>query len=68
MNRFEGRGALITGSTKGIDRAIAEAFMDEGAKVGVLDIDEDAGEALSYKKGLLYIKGDAGWPHDQAYG
>lgn len=33
MNRFDGRKVLITGGTRGIGRAAAEAFLTEGAQV-----------------------------------
>ncbi len=41
---FEGKVALITGSGKGIGRAIAGRFVDEGAAVCINDIDLDAAE------------------------
>jgi 3-oxoacyl-[acyl-carrier protein] reductase len=50
MARLEGRVALITGAARGIGRATAAAFADEGARVVVADRDlaaaEQAGEEL----------------------
>jgi D-sorbitol dehydrogenase (acceptor) len=41
MNRLGEKTALITGAARGIGRAFAEAYVREGARVAVADIDID---------------------------
>lgn len=47
--KLEGKVAIITGSTKGIGTAIAEAFVQEGAKVVVVGTNEARGNAVAEK-------------------
>ena len=36
--RFEGRGVIVTGGSRGIGRGIVDAFLDEGARVLATDV------------------------------
>ncbi|NWD89688.1 SDR family NAD(P)-dependent oxidoreductase, partial [Pseudomonas sp. K5002] len=38
MKRLEGKSALVTGSARGIGRAFAQAYINEGATVAIADI------------------------------
>ncbi|MDZ4380253.1 MAG: SDR family oxidoreductase [Parvibaculum sp.] len=46
-SQLSGKVAIVTGAASGIGRATAHAFADEGAKVVLADIEEEAGEAVA---------------------
>ncbi len=49
--RLDGRVAAITGASSGIGRAAAQRFVEEGAKVMLGDIQDDAGRELAASLG-----------------
>lgn len=55
MGRLEQKVALVTGAARGIGEAIATAFVREGARVFVSDIDEAAGRATARRLGAAWL-------------
>lgn len=60
MGRLDGKVAIITGAARGMGAAHARRFIENGAKVVVTDILEDAAEALVKELGenAIFIKHD----------
>lgn len=45
--RLDGQVAIVTGGAQGIGRAVAARLLEEGARVVIADVAEDAGEAAA---------------------
>ncbi len=58
MTRLKGKRAVVTGAARGIGKAIAEAFVREGAEVLLADIDGDALAAVAAALGQAAIRID----------
>ncbi len=60
--RFKGKVCLVTGGARGIGRAITERFLKEGAKVYIVDINEEVGKKtekeLSQIGEVKFVKAD----------
>jgi len=56
--RLEGQVALVIGAARGIGEAIAERFVDEGARVVIADTEVDAGRATAARLKGLFVETD----------
>jgi NAD(P)-dependent dehydrogenase (short-subunit alcohol dehydrogenase family) len=62
MRRFEDRVVVITGGARGIGRACAERFTQEGARVAVLDVEQAAAKATAAEIDGLALQCDVSNP------
>lgn len=58
MQRLDGKTCVVTGAARGIGRAIAMRFKDEGALVILTDCDEAAGASAAEKSGCRFERLD----------
>ena len=52
--RLDGKVAYVTGAGQGIGRAFAHALGEAGAKVAIVDLDQDKAEIVAKE---LFLKG-----------
>lgn len=60
MHRLEGKTAIVTGAGRGMGESHAIRFVEEGARVVLTDVNEDAGHALADKLGenAIFVRHD----------
>jgi len=51
MNRLEGKVAIVTGAAQGMGASHARAFIQEGARVVLTDLNDEKGQTLAAKLG-----------------
>jgi NAD(P)-dependent dehydrogenase (short-subunit alcohol dehydrogenase family) len=61
---LDGQVALVTGGANGIGAAVAERLAGRGARLVLVDVDDDAGRALADRLGATYVHGDVREPAD----
>ena len=56
--RIEGKIAIVVGAAQGIGEVIATRFVEEGAKVVIADVLDEAGQATAERLGETYVRTD----------
>ncbi|MFN2544669.1 MAG: SDR family NAD(P)-dependent oxidoreductase [Actinomycetota bacterium] len=64
MGLVDGRGAVVTGAASGIGLATARRLAVEGARLAVLDLDEEAGKRAAGEVEGSYVRCDVTDPAD----
>lgn len=65
MGMLSGKTALITGAGSGIGRAVVEQFLEDGATVTVLDINDERLEDYRDQENVAVVQGDVASIADQ---
>jgi NAD(P)-dependent dehydrogenase (short-subunit alcohol dehydrogenase family) len=59
VGKLEGKVAIVTGGSSGFGLGIVKKFVEEGAKVLVMDINAEGGQkAIAANPGAKFIQGD----------
>jgi len=64
MATLDGKVAIVTGAASGIGKATAERLAAEGARVGVVDLTDDAGRTVAESVGGVFHRADVGEPDE----
>jgi NAD(P)-dependent dehydrogenase (short-subunit alcohol dehydrogenase family) len=64
MGALDGKVAVVTGGASGIGLATVQRLTSEGARVAVVDLNEEAGRAVAKDVGGWYVRADVGEPAD----
>ncbi|KAI8627608.1 3-oxoacyl-reductase [Xylariaceae sp. FL1651] len=56
--RLEGKVAIVTGGASGFGKGIATKFVEEGAKVLIADLSDEAGQTVAKEIGCVFAIGD----------
>lgn len=56
--RLEGKVVLVVGAARGIGKGIAQRFAEEGAKLVLADMEEEAGRASADEIGAAFLRTD----------
>ena len=66
MRRLQDRVAVITGGASGIGYATAQRFVEEGAKVVIVDLNEEIGNKVAKELGAIFVKANVTSEEDVA--
>ncbi len=58
MGLLDGKVAIITGGGRGIGKATAQQFVEEGATVVIAEFDESSGQSTANQLGAHFVKTD----------
>lgn len=68
MKITENTAIVVSGGASGLGGAVARAFAEAGAKVGIFDLNEEAGQAMAAEIGGAFAKVDVSDPDSVAEG